>query len=80
MVNQVVAKRKPQVNWKRALQLFSTSSRKTRIYHTEKRISKRFGTRLGIKIKRHQRLAVAVDTSGSIHNIPIIFRAMLQSY
>jgi predicted metal-dependent peptidase len=66
MVNQVVAKRKPQVNWKRALQLFSTSSRKTRIYHTEKRISKRFGTRLGIKIKRHQRLAVAVDTSGSI--------------
>ena len=66
MVNQVVTKRKPQVNWKRALQLFSTSSRKTRIYHTEKRISKRFGTRPGIKIKRYQRLAVAVDTSGSI--------------
>jgi predicted metal-dependent peptidase len=66
MVNQVIEKRKPQVNWKRALQLFSTSSRKTRIYHTEKRISKRFGTRPGIKIKRYQRLAVAVDTSGSI--------------
>jgi len=28
MVNQVVAKRKPQVNWKRALQLFSTSIEK----------------------------------------------------
>ena len=31
-----------------------------------KRISKRYGTRPGIKIKRYQRLAVAVDTSGSI--------------
>ena len=31
-----------------------------------KRISKRYGTRPGIKIKRFQKMAVAVDTSGSI--------------
>ena len=32
-----------------------------------KRFSKRFGTRPGIKIKRFQKLAVAIDTSGSIN-------------
>ena len=66
VINAVIEKRKPQIDWKRALRLFSTSSRKTRVYHTMKRISKRYGTRPGIKIKRYQRLAVAVDTSGSI--------------
>jgi predicted metal-dependent peptidase len=66
LVSQIVEKRKPQINWKRALQLFSASSRKTRIYHTEKRISNRYGTRPGIKIKRYQKLIVAIDTSGSI--------------
>ena len=66
MVSEVIEKRNPKINWKRALQLFSTSSRKTRIYHSMKRISKRYGTRPGIKIKRYQKLAVAIDTSGSI--------------
>ncbi len=66
MINVIIEKRKPQIDWKRALRLFSTSSRKTRVYHTMKRISKRYGTRPGIKIKRYQRLAVAIDTSGSI--------------
>ena len=66
IINSVIEKRKPQIDWKRALRLFSTSSRKTRVYHTMKRISKRYGTRPGIKIKRYQRLAVAIDTSGSI--------------
>lgn len=32
-----------------------------------KRVSKRFGTRPGTKIKRFQKLAVAIDTSGSIN-------------
>ncbi len=66
MINVIIEKRKPQIDWKRALRLFSTSSRKTRVYYTMKRISKRYGTRPGIKIKRYQRLAVAIDTSGSI--------------
>lgn len=66
IINSIIEKRNPQIDWKRALRLFSTSSRKTRVYHTMKRISKRYGTRPGIKIKRYQRLAVAIDTSGSI--------------
>ena len=67
LIKNVVEKRNPQINWKRALKIFSSSSRKTRVYHTLKRVSKRFGTRPGIKIKRFQKLAVAIDTSGSIN-------------
>ena len=66
LISNIINKRKPKVNWKRALKIFSTNSRKTRIYHSMKRISKRYGTRPGIKIKRFQKMAVAIDTSGSI--------------
>ena len=67
LINTIIEKRNPQIDWKRALKIFSSTSRKTRIYHTIKRVSKRFGTRPGIKIKRFQKLAVAIDTSGSIN-------------
>ena len=67
LIKNIVKKRNPQINWKRALKIFSSTSRKTRVYLTLKRVSKRFGTRPGIKIKRFQKLAVAIDTSGSIN-------------
>ena len=66
MIDAMLEKRKPKVDWKRALRLFSSNSRRTRIYHTMKRISKRYGTRPGIRIKRYQKMAIAVDTSGSV--------------
>ena len=43
-----------------------TTSGRSRVYHTMKRVSKRFGTRPGIRILRYRKLAVVVDTSGSI--------------
>ena len=67
LIKNIVKKRNPQINWKKALKIFSSTSRKTRVYLTLKRVSKRFGTRPGIKIKRFQKLAVAIDTSGSIN-------------
>jgi len=67
LIQNIIEKRNPQIDWKRALKLFSSTSRRTRVYHTMKRFSKRFGTRPGIKIKRFQKLAVAIDTSGSIN-------------
>ena len=67
LIQSIIEKRNPQIDWKRALKLFSSTSRRTRVYHTMKRFSKRFGTRQGIKIKRFQKLAVAIDTSGSIN-------------
>jgi predicted metal-dependent peptidase len=59
---------KPMVDWRRVLKIFSGQSSKTKIQHTSKRISKRFGTRPGIKIKQFNKIAVIVDTSGSIDN------------
>ena len=68
LIALILAQRKPQVDWKRRLRLFGASSRRTRVVHTIKRESKRYGTRPGIKIKRFQRILVALDTSGSIDN------------
>ena len=66
LVNIIIEKRNPKVNWKRALKIFSSSSRRTKVKFTLKRISKRYGTRPGGKIQRSQKIAVAIDTSGSI--------------
>jgi predicted metal-dependent peptidase len=66
LIKLIIEKRKPKINWKRALKIFSSSSRKTQVKFTLKRVSKRYGTRPGIKIKRNQKIAVAIDTSLSI--------------
>ena len=66
LIDVIIDKRNPKINWKRALKIFSSSSRKTKVNYTIKKTSKRYGTRPGIKIRRHQKLAVAIDTSGSI--------------
>jgi predicted metal-dependent peptidase len=60
--------RKPSVDWKRQLRLFASSHGKTYVSQTMKRISKRYGTRPGIRIKRLNRVVVVIDTSGSIDN------------
>ncbi len=66
LINVIIDKRNPKINWKRALKIFSSSSRKTKVNYTIKKISKRYGTRPGTKIIRYQKMAVAIDTSGSI--------------
>jgi len=66
LINLIIERRKPKINWKKALKIFSSSSRKTKVKFTLKRVSKRYGTRPGIKIIRNQRMAVAIDTSASI--------------
>ena len=62
----ILAERQPKLDWKRMVRIFCSSSGRTKIKNTVKRISKRYGTRPGVKIQRLQRLLVAVDTSGSI--------------
>ena len=69
LIDYIISYNNPTINWKRALKLFSTSSRKTKVNHTLKKISKRYGTRPGSIIKRCQKLVVAIDTSGSIEAI-----------
>lgn len=67
---------KPKVDWKRQLKIFSSSSGRTQIYHTVKRISKRYGTRPGMRIKKFKKIAVVIDTSGSIdsHTLAIFLK------
>ena len=54
------------VDWKRVLRMFATNSRKMLLKDTIRRPSKRYGTVPGVKIKRHQKLIIALDTSGSL--------------
>ena len=66
--SEIMEERQPKLDWKRALRIFCAATGKTRIRHTVKRVSKRFGTRPGVKIQRFQRLLIAVDTSGSVED------------
>ena len=74
---QLVGRRlRSRLNWKQILRLFSQQSASFAIEHTTKRYSKRFGTRPGVRIRKQNRLLVAVDTSGSIssHELSIFFQ------
>lgn len=53
-------------NWKRILKMFATNSRKMLLKDTIRRPSKRYGTVPGLKIRRHQKLLIALDSSGSL--------------
>ncbi|MEI6209685.1 MAG: VWA-like domain-containing protein [Desulfuromonadales bacterium] len=66
LIDAMIERRKPQVDWRRALRLFACSSRRTQVSGTMKRPSKRYGTFPGLRIRRFQKLAVVVDTSGSV--------------
>jgi len=56
----------PKFNWRRILRLFAASSNSTYLKNTIRRPSKRYGTTPGIKVKRQQKLLLAIDTSGSV--------------
>lgn len=75
-LNAIAERRKPQIDWKRTLRLFASSGYRTEVVPTHRRMSKRFGTFPGIRIRRKQRLAVVIDTSGSISEgvLEVFFR------
>lgn len=66
IVDALIEQLEPTIDWRRILRMFSNASRKTRIANTLRRPSKRYGTYPGIKVKRHHRISVIIDTSGSI--------------
>lgn len=65
-INQIKSKFRSNINWRRSLRLFAQNSARSTIKITNKRVSKRFYTRPGIKIQRSEKILVALDTSGSI--------------
>lgn len=56
------------LDWRTVLRRFAASSQRSRLQNTTRRPSRRYGTFPGIKLRRSQRIAVCVDTSGSITN------------
>lgn len=72
LIEEILDGRKAKVDWRRVLRIFAASSKRTRIVTTRRRESRRFesipGVRLyeGLKVKRYQRMAVVIDTSGSV--------------
>lgn len=60
--------KKPELNWKHLIRIFSSSCGKTVLRTTHRKESKRFEGNEGRKIKRLSKIAVAIDTSGSIDN------------
>lgn len=66
ILDQLLLRPAPELNWRLVLRLFAESAAKTHLKNTIKRPSKRYGTVPGLKIRRRQRLLVALDTSGSI--------------
>jgi len=58
--------KRPEINWKRVLRMFTESSTRTLLRNTVRRPSKRYGTTPGIKIRRRQKLLLAIDTSFSV--------------
>jgi len=65
-VESLIDDLQPSVDWRRVIRLFTEASRRTRVTNTLRRPSKRYGTYPGIKVKRLHRLAVIIDTSGSV--------------
>ena len=56
----------PEIHWRKLLRQFAQSSRSTVLKETIHRPSRRYGIIPGIRVRRKQRLLVAVDTSGSV--------------
>ena len=87
LVETILERRKPKVDWRRALRIFAASSKRTKIVSTTRKESKRYAEFAGwirhgqtqaettndqkrvvqgIRVKRFQKMAVIVDTSGSV--------------
>ncbi|MBT33435.1 MAG: hypothetical protein CMO01_27550 [Thalassobius sp.] len=65
-LGELIESLKPNVDWRRILRLFSASSNRTYLKNTIQRPSKRYGVTPGIKVKRKQKMLIAIDTSGSV--------------
>jgi predicted metal-dependent peptidase len=72
LVAEMLERRRPKVDWRRVLRAFAASARRSALVTTVQRESRRFESLEGLppppglKLRRTQDLAVAIDTSGSI--------------
>jgi len=66
LLEALYAKTKPALDWKAALRRFGTRSQKTMTRSTRNRPNKRYPDASAIRIKPKKKMAVAIDTSGSV--------------
>ena len=66
-INALINAQKANLDWRRALRMFTATSARTYLKNTMRRKSKRYGTTPGIKIKSYHHILVGVDTSGSMN-------------
>jgi predicted metal-dependent peptidase len=65
-IDELLKRKKSIVPWGRVLRMFVASAQESVLDYTVKKVSKRYGTRPGTRKGDVLRLAVAIDTSGSI--------------
>ena len=65
-LNQFVAKPEPTLDWRRFLRLFVGAGQRTFLQNTLRKVSRRYGTNPGLRIRNKHKLLIAVDTSASI--------------
>jgi len=66
IVDGILLRKKSLIPWGKVFRMFCASASESILDYTVKRISRRFGTRPGTRKGDVLRLAVAIDTSGSI--------------
>ena len=65
-LNQLVLKQEPTIDWRRFLRLFVGAGQRTFLQNTLRKVSRRYGTNPGLRIRNKHKLLIAVDTSASI--------------
>ena len=66
MIDQATAVQEQKVDWQTILRSFLSSSAETALDYTNRRPSRRYGTRPGTRKEEELRVAIGIDTSGSI--------------
>ena len=70
-LNQLVLKQEPTIDWRRFLRLFVGAGQRTFLQNTLRKVSRRYGTNPGLRIRNKHKLLIAVDTSASIADAEI---------
>ena len=70
-LNQLVIKQEPTLDWRRFLRLFVGAGQRTFLQNTLRKVSRRYGTNPGLRIRNKHKLLIALDTSASIADFEI---------
>lgn len=70
-LKQLAISHEPTLDWRRFLRLFVGAGQRTFLQNTLRKVSRRYGTNPGLRIRNKHKLLIAVDTSASIADAEI---------